>query len=96
MNTAGWEHRWEWRGSSQLAIQDLPKDVERDAQSIREQARQWQSQMDKQRNAAGYDKRGGPSGKGGNGGKSSGKVNGKNKHYDNPHGKRKRSVSRRR
>ena len=53
-NTGAWEHRWNWTapagssGHGSTAV-DLPPGVAEDVDRMRNQARQWQSMVDKQR-----------------------------------------------
>lgn len=97
-NTGAWEHRWSWSAPAADGRahhgEDLPRDVAADVNKIKEQARHWQSMIDKQR--AEYHKNDKEHGKGkGKGGKN------KNKNKDNhsdggQHEDRHRERSRRR
>ena len=51
LNTSGWESRWCWSGPSGGSSVDLNRDVKHNADHLREQARMWQSMVDKQRHA---------------------------------------------
>ena len=72
MNTGAWEHRWSWTAPStegrSHAGADLPRYVADDVESMRQQARHWQSMVDKQRSDVQRNKD-----------KGNGKGNGKNK-----------------
>ena len=52
LNTAGWEHRWLGSRSMPAKNADLPRDVETNIDTIRAQARHWQSMVDKARYAS--------------------------------------------
>lgn len=72
MNTGAWEHRWSWTAPSTEGRchtgADLPRYVADDVENMRQQARHWQSMVDKQRSDVQRNKD-----------KGNGKGNGKNK-----------------
>ena len=83
VNTGAWEHRWMWTAPADghgPARADLHRDVQANVDQMREQARQWQSQVDRQRaenaraNGSADQK-----GKGAKGNKGGGKGKGKGK-----------------
>ena len=97
-NTGAWEHKWSWSapapGGNSSHGQDLPPLVADDVNKMKEQARHWQSMVDKQK--AEYNR----SNKGQGKGKDKGGKN-KYKNMDHHHeggkqGERHRERSKRR
>jgi hypothetical protein len=78
-NTGSWEHKWSWTASaasSEVPFADLPPVVANDVEHMRQQARQWQSMVDRQSSGnAGRDTGAGTPNKGGGKGNKGKKGN---------------------